>query len=623
MMRWLLLSLVALWSVLTVVAYTVILPESRESEPVIAAYFAIAEDPQHPAATATIEAFRAHASTLTDLPELAEGRLSSVLAMAPADRARWFDAFRAWDAAQSAPVLRAYPTLTWSTDDNPARRTQCDLFRQWHLRTYGEPADVVTDPSNRDITKTVVQCVAGAGPDIIEVFGPAELGQLIEAGVAMDITDAANAEGFGLDTVFPAVVPSISRNGRQHAYPCNVGYTVLFYHRDMFEQSGVAEPTASWTLDDLINASKRIVGNPAVPSNPRFGFMNYGAWDAALAAGGRWFNEDGTAPAYDSPQTVAGFRAYRDLMYVHGVMPTPAQAASMAASGGSNMNAGAEAASASALFASKGIAMTIGGRWEYVALARRNLDRVIRPAAERRIASLPTEDPERTLLTTALDSLTRDVLVPISDAQFAAIEASLTEADRAQLVQLGVAHVPTVTGTPFYSVAARSAVANRASPRADAAARFLRFLSSREYNEQINATFDSICGVPAFCLGENGVSGPPAPLPGLEAFDSPVFAEAVFHHAHPWQLSPFIGHARLGAIAGQVMERLTADQITPEAAAAEIDGWIDQQMRANITRDAGLRAEWERRTGVTFDPAIPLRDQVKRSTPAPAAGGAP
>jgi hypothetical protein len=71
------------------------------------------------------------------------------------------------------------------------------------------------------------------------------------------------------------------------------------------------------------------------------------------------------------------------------------------------------------------------------------------------------------------------------------------------------------------------------------------------------------------------------------------------------------------------MERLTADQITPEAAAAEIDGWIDQQMRANITRDAGLRAEWERRTGVTFDPAIPLRDQVKRSTPAPAAGGAP
>lgn len=621
-MRWLLLSLVALWSLLTVAAYTLILPDAREDRALIAAFFAIADDPQHVEMTRLLDGFRTHAAKLGNLPPLPGPSLRTVLELPPPQRDRWFDAFRSFHDAQSPIPLAQSPRLVWSSDDNPARRIQSDLFRQWHLRNYGEFVDIVTDPSNRDITKTVVQCVAGAGPDIIEVYGPAELGQLVAAGVALDVTDAASAGGFGVDTVFPAAVSSISRDGRQYAYPCNIGYTVLFYHRDMFAQAGVPEPDGPWTMDEMIDVAKRIVGNPSVPSNPKFGFMNYGAWDAALAAGGRWFNDDATACTFDSEDAVRGFRTYRDLMYVHGIMPTPAQAASMAASGGSNMNATAESASAGALFASKAIVMYVGGRWEYVALARRNLDRVIRPAVERRIAALPPDDPQRNILADALDSLTRDVLIPLTDDQHAAIEASLTEADRAQLVQLGVAHVPTVTGTPFYSVAARSAVANRAGAHPELATRFLRFLSSREYNEQINGTFDSVCGVPAFCMDDNGVSGPPRPLPGLEAFDSPVFAEALFKYAHPWQLSPFIGHARLGTIAGQVMERLTADQVTPEAAAADIDQWIDLQMRANIVRDTALREEWERRTGAPFDPDVPLGEQVKRST-LPAPGGAP
>jgi len=618
-MRWLLLTLAAVWTLLTVAAYAFILPDAREDQPIIAAYFAIADDPGHENVRTQLEGFRDSVSSRTDLPALPGPSLTSALTLPDADQQKWFDAFRAYHDAHASVPLAQTPRLVWSTDDNPARRTQCDLFRQWHLRTYGEPLDIITDPSNRDITKTVVQCVAGAGPDIIEIYGPAELGQLVDAGVALDITDDAETNGFGVDTVFSAAVPSISRAGRQYAYPCNVGYTVLFYHRDMFRQAGIPEPTGPWKMEELVEVAKKIVGNPKIPSNPRFGFMNYGAWDAALAAGGRFFNTDATVSIYNSPETVLGFRTYRDLMYVDDVMPTPAEAASMAASGGSNMNATAEAASASSLFASKSIAMYVGGRWEYVSLARRNLDRVIRPAAERRLAAIDPTSPEAKLLSSALESLSRDVLVPISDAQFQALENTLTDGDRAQLVQLGVAHVPSPSGTPYYSVAARSAVVNRASPKAELGARFLRFLASPEYNDQINTTFDSICGVPAFCLDEGGISGDLRALPGLEAFNSPVFVEAMFQYGDPWQLSPFIGHARLGAIAGQVMERLTADEITPEEAAKLIEDRINAQMHANISRDATLRKEWERRTGVTFDPSRPLGEQVKRSTPA---GGA-
>lgn len=346
--------------------------------------------------------------------------------------------------------------------------------------------------------------------------------------------------------------------------------------------------------------------------------MNIGAWDMALAAGGQFLNEDGTASIYNSPETVEAFQTFQAMMYEDRVMPSPAEAASMAASGGAAMNAGAEAASASALFAAKVTAMYVGGRWEYVSLAQRNRDRVIFPAIDRRLGELAddagdTARREAALLESARESLRRDVLIPLSGEQFAAMEGVLSAEDRSRLIQLGVAHVPTLTGVPYYSAAARVAIVNRASPRKEYAQRFLRFLGSRAYNDQINHTFDSICGVPAYCFDADGIAGPPRPLPGLEAFDSPVFAEAMGNYAEPWRLSPFIGRNRLGMLAGQVMERLTNNEIGAGEAARLIEDRINAQIMANLVRDPVLRAKWEAMVGVALDPIENLRVQVERA----------
>ena len=83
------------------------------------------------------------------------------------------------------------------------------------------------------------------------------------------------------------------------------------------------------------------------------------------------------------------------------------------------------------------------------------------------------------------------------------------------------------------------------------------------------------------------------------------------NYALPDELSPFIGRARLGLLAEQVIELLTSNDISPAEAARLIEDRINIQMHANISRDDLLRAEWERRAGKTFDPSRPLREQIE------------
>ena len=169
--------------------------------------------------------------------------------------------------------------------------------------------------------------------------------------------------------------------------------------------------------------------------------------------------------------------------------------------------------------------------------------------------------------------------------------------------------MPSLSGVPFYEAGARVASVNRVSPRADLALRFIEFLASEEYNNQINFTFDSISGTPEI-IARNGIEGPPRALPGLEAFDSPVFVEAMNRFAHAKQLSPFIGDARVGQLAGPVMEQLTNNVIGPAEAARVIEERINKQIHANLVRDAQLRGAWERAAGKAFDPDKSIREQV-------------
>ena len=612
-MRWVILILLVILSVLTVFGYAIVLPDDRQDEAIILAYFNAADAPDvHDNVRTLFNDFAQHRGTTP-------ASWAELVADNATTRTDVINDFRAFAATRADVDLENVPMLVWSTDDNPARKIQCQLFREWHLRNYGTPVDIITDPANRQPTKTIVQSLAGAGPDIIESYGPAQIRQFVASGMGLDITDVANERNFGLDTVFDVAHDSMAVDGRQYAYPCNLGYTVMFYHRDMFREAGIPEPTEPWTYEELIAHATTIVDHYRDTKNVRrFGVMGLDGWGMPLIEGTRFYTPDGTVSNYNNQTTVQSFRLLQEMMYDKQVMPTRAEAASAASSGGATMNADAESASASSLFKNKVTAMVREGRWAYKGWAELNRDRAYLPAIERRLAELgDTPSAERDDLLALQESLQREVLDPVPDHQVDLLESILTDADRSRMLDVGVMHVPSVKGVPWYEVGARVAMVNRTSPLRDEAIHFIEYLASEEYNEQINRTFDSICGVPTYCLDENGISGPPRPLPGLEAFDSPVFAEAM-EFAEPAQMSPFIGDNIKGILVAPWIERLTNDIVGPAEAARRIEEAVNDRIHANLRRDTQLRELWEQTTGKTFNPDRTMREHFSDD----AAGGA-
>jgi len=627
--RLLTLILIAVWVVLTIVGVTVVLPEKNADRAMIHAFWEMSDLPQ----VARMEG--EYGAWYADRFGESAPAFVSLIGREEKDPTvlEQEDRFRQWYNANHDPMLDGIPRLVWSTDDNPARRIQMQLFRRWHLKTYGEPIDIVTDPANRDATKMVIQSVVGTGADIIESYGPEQFQAFVDAGIVLDISEEAERREFGYERCFDAAWSSFVRDGRQYGFPANVGYVVLFYHIDLMEQAGIDRPIGGWSIDELIEiASKLTVESPDIPGGKRWGIVGMHPWPMALSNGARFFSDDGTHSTYNSPETIAAFTAFHDLLYRAKVMPTPADSASMAAAAGFTGGSGA-GASNGLYFAAKLAAMTVGGRWEYVTYAQANRDRVIVPALRReldRISGSVSQQAAGSFDNTELfdseslrshrlktgatasettsgqlqhiiDSLNHDVLDPLSDQDDQLINDLLTTDDHSKLLQIGVAHVPTVSGEIRYTdVGARVALINRETLWPEHALRFLEFLASEPYNEQINQTDDSICGVIEFCTDEDGISGPPRPLPGLEQFDSPVFIQAM-DGAESQQISPYIGPSRQGFLAGQVMDQLMSNRVNPAEAARLIENRLNAQIMANVQRDALLRAKWEEAMGQSAD----------------------
>lgn len=622
-MRALFILLITLLTLMTIVGWTYVLPPRHADRAMITAFWEMSDLP----AVAAMEAdFHAWLASLpeaqlrplapsqspdgadeadgsprgfTPLPFSALIRLDPQAPAEAALRDAYEARFREWYNAHHDPNLDAIPRLTWATDDNPARRLQMQLFRRWHLERYGEPIDIVTDPASRDnaegasVTKPVVQSIGGAGADILETYGPKQLEAMVRSGIALDVTAEARDRGFAYERCFPAAHSSFVYEGRQYGFPANVGYTILLYHRDLFAEAGIEPPTGGWTYDELVDTARRLtVESPAIPGGRRFGIIGMHPWPMSLSGGSRFFNDEGTRCIFNSRETVASFQAYVDLMYRHKVMPTPAETASMAAAGG--FTGGANNA---LYFAAKLCAMTIGGRWEYVIYAESNFDRVIRPALLRHRAGTPPDPDLSDRIDRIVATLDRDVLNPLPAEDYDLIRRVLTPEDHSRLLQIGVAHIPTLDGRIKYSdVGARVAIVNASSELREYGLRFLEFMGSEAYNERINQAFDSICGVIEYCVDEDGIAGPPEALPGLEGFDSPAFVEAM-DGAESQQLSPFIGPERLGFLAGRVMDQMTNGRLSPAEAAKLIEDRVNNQIRANLLRDPLLREQWERLEG--------------------------
>ena len=437
------------------------------------------------------------------------------------------------------------PLITWATDINPARKDQIKLFQKWHKETYGEEIDLVIDQmvGVRQREKVIVQSLANAGPDLFDYYSRSHLERFVSSGIILDITDYAYEKGFGKEICWEGIWPSFVYDGRMYGFPDNTTGVALLYHKDLLDEAGVAYPKGDWTWDQWLEVAKKLTRT--LPDGRRqFAITRlneHNLYQMVLQNGGEMFTPNKTRCTFDSPEALEAVQFFYDLKFKYNVAPTEADLASAATSGGW----GGGGKGSVNMFAAKYFAMAWGNRYWFVGFAR-------------------------------------DIADAIADGR------------EPPQFNFGVAPMPYFK-RPYVFGAARCTGINRRSKKIKYALRFLEFLSTKAYNEQLNSSYDGKASVKKYCLDENGIVDGGPPPKGLEVVDDPIWVDSMSYTAD-MDGSPFVAPYVVEALLKEKTQLLDAGGCTPQEAVVDFTRLVNQRIQRNIaeTKNSKFRERYER-----------------------------
>lgn len=203
--------------------------------------------------------------------------------------------------------------------------------------TYQEPGltEILGDFTEKTGIEAEIQVVtwdeywtllsAGAqGDSMPDVFWmhSNEAERYMSNGMLLDLTDRiAESDSIDLSKYPEDITELYTYDGKNYAVPKDVDTIALWYNKTLFDEAGIAYPTADWTWDDLYEAAKALTkdgvyGFACSATNNQSGYYN-----AIYDMGGYVINDDKTASGYDDPNTIKALQ-YFEKMIQEGIMPS-------------------------------------------------------------------------------------------------------------------------------------------------------------------------------------------------------------------------------------------------------------------------------------------------------------
>lgn len=158
-----------------------------------------------------------------------------------------------------------------------------------------------------------------------------------------------NLSGYGFDTkeFFPQSLDSLTWNGVLYAIPRDVSNLVVFYNKNIFDDTKVSYPHKDWTFDEFLETARLLTKRPDI-----FGvsfeedllfYLPY-----LMSEGGGVLSDDLSASIITGEQSQNGLKFYADLRKKYHVAPLKSESAS---------------ATMAQMFLQGRLAMQISGRW--------------------------------------------------------------------------------------------------------------------------------------------------------------------------------------------------------------------------------------------------------------------
>jgi multiple sugar transport system substrate-binding protein len=232
-------------------------------------------------------------------------------------------------AVVAPPVASAEDvTLRWRT--RPDNQAEIDVYQSVSdsidipgVTLEYEPGGSETS-SYQDVLKT--ELAAGTAPDVFWIPGT-DVADFVQRGLLLNMRDLADAsEGYADDQFYPGPMfhltynpETMSNEGALWGLPRDVSTFALYLNLDLLAESGAPDPrelaaNGEWDWDAFIEVATAIdaLGDDIKGYGQNAWWGPYGYW--INAAGGGFFNEDRTACALDTPESLAGL-AFEQRIY--------------------------------------------------------------------------------------------------------------------------------------------------------------------------------------------------------------------------------------------------------------------------------------------------------------------
>jgi ABC-type glycerol-3-phosphate transport system substrate-binding protein len=408
------------------------------------------------------------------------------------------------------------------------------------------------EPRPTSLSKILVQCDSGVGPDFFDVQGSKDLQSCIEAGAAMDLTEfAKNPEYSSITKNWPGVEGQISFQGRQYAYPANVGVALLIYNKNIFDKFHVPYPSANMTWEECISLAKRVTYIAPDPRDSIYGVHALSWYVFFGTLHGEFFSEDGTKLLLLDGRLKKAFEMHRDVMFKHRISPTVLDVKSMSGQGGWGGGGGELNLN---LFASGRFAMVFTGKHTLIAFRNAYQDQKER-----------------------LHRWNSDHRGP-----------------RPELLRLGSIPLPHMSNqAPCNEVFARAVVVNKNSPHVQDALKFLKFLSGPEYSTLLNKGCDSSPPNPKYSM-----LGIEKGIPDLSELEMHRNTDEAMVRGYQRNISPFLFTSDVVHLLLDQTKRLESNpDLDIDKLMEESQQILLKVMQRNIDRNPTLREQYFKLTG--------------------------
>lgn len=221
--------------------------------------------------------------------------------------------------ADAEPVTITYCNFNASGGNE---ETLAKMYEAFHEEYPNITVNIETIGFDDYFTQMQTRVAGGTAPDCYEL-NIENFASYAAKGALAEIT------GVDLSGLNETALSAFNVDGKQYGLPGNFSNVVLVYNKDLFDQAGVAYPTADWTQDDLQAAAEaiRALGDDIYGIYQPITYNEF--YKVAAQYGGSLLNEDLTEFTINSPENIQAAQVMVDRVLVSNVQPTEVQMGGM------------------------------------------------------------------------------------------------------------------------------------------------------------------------------------------------------------------------------------------------------------------------------------------------------